>query len=69
MLPAVQVHLVNYAAQPQEVRVQFPSPVAVRVVSPDHDDIITRGVVAIDIRIDVYQILLVTPLASKEGSQ
>jgi len=58
----LQVHLVNYAAGPQEVQVRFRSPVAARVVSPDGTGDEERHEGArLDIPLDVYKVLLVTP--------
>jgi hypothetical protein len=64
----LQVHLVNYAAQPQEIRVQFPSPVAAQAISPDEGDGASYEGAAVDVPVDVYQILLVTPLSHKEST-
>lgn len=56
----LQVHLVNYSADPQSVQVQFESPIAGFVVSPHAEDNKHCQGTQIDIALDVYKILLVT---------
>ena len=55
-----QVHLVNYADQPQTVRVHLGSNVKAKEISPDLDKAYTREGSTITIDLDVYSILNVT---------
>jgi hypothetical protein len=57
----LQVHLVNYAAHPQDVQIRFRSSVTGRVLSPDGEDDKTYEGAQLDIALDVYKILLISP--------
>ncbi|MBU0493415.1 MAG: hypothetical protein KKA73_12470 [Chloroflexi bacterium] len=64
---ARQVHLVNYADQPQIVQVRFPAPVVARAVSPDSpDDTVYQGEL-LEIPLDVYKVLLIDQDAGARG--
>ncbi|MEE4195273.1 MAG: hypothetical protein V2J07_08760 [Anaerolineae bacterium] len=53
-----QVHLVNYAENPQQVSVEFAEPVEVEVFSPDIDRVETMRRKKITIQLNVYSILV-----------
>lgn len=53
-----QVHLMNYANQPQKVTVHFSESVNARVISPDSDEIIELKGKNISLYLDIYSILL-----------
>ena len=53
-----QVHLMNYANQPQKVTVHFSESVNARVISPDSDEIIELEGKNISLYLDIYSILL-----------
>jgi len=55
----LQVHLVNYAGQPQTVQVRFPAPVTARAVSPDGPDETGYAGECLEVSLDVYKILLI----------
>jgi hypothetical protein len=52
-----QLHLINYADEPQRVSVQLPVSAPVRVLSPDVDEVVTlEG--GLEFWLDVYAVLL-----------
>jgi hypothetical protein len=54
-----QIHLVNYANQPQSVRLSFPAPVSAKLLSPDMlFDSHVEGQ-DIELQLDIYTIMLV----------
>jgi hypothetical protein len=53
-----QVHLMNYANQPQKVTVHFTKSVKVQGISPDNDEIIELEGKDISLYLDIYSILL-----------
>jgi hypothetical protein len=53
-----QVHLMNYAKQPQKVTVHFASPVSARVISPDNSEDIELEGKDLTLYLDIYSILL-----------
>jgi hypothetical protein len=54
-----QVHLVNYASQPQTVRLDLGRPVSARALSPDGDDGWEYRGEALEVSLDVYKVLLI----------
>ena len=54
-----QVHMVNYAKIPQEIRVHFESEVSARVISPDHQETMTLSGESISLLLDIYSVLLI----------
>jgi hypothetical protein len=52
-----QLHLVNYAANPQVVNVDLPNDVHGKVLSPDHSPKIFEGN-RLDLQIDVYSVMI-----------
>ncbi|MBG0788593.1 MAG: hypothetical protein H0S79_26185 [Anaerolineaceae bacterium] len=53
-----QVHLMNYANQPQKVTVHFSKPVTAKVLSPDTDEIFELEGENLTLYLDIYSILL-----------
>ena len=53
-----QIHLVNYANQPQKVTVQFAAPVKVECLSPDTEEKRTLEGQTVSLDLDIYTILL-----------
>jgi len=56
--PGRQIHLINYAAAPQNVQVQLGETCAGHIVSPDNDQAQTFEGERIDLALDVYKLLL-----------
>jgi hypothetical protein len=54
-----QVHLMNYAKIPQEIRVHFGSEVSARVISPDHQETMTLTGESLSFLLDIYSVLLI----------
>jgi hypothetical protein len=55
----LQVHLVNYAAQAQVVKLYFSRRVNARALSPDRDDPSVYSGEILDVLLDIYKVLLV----------
>ncbi|MBG0771391.1 MAG: hypothetical protein H0S82_06755, partial [Anaerolineaceae bacterium] len=53
-----QVHLMNYANQPQKVTIRFDEPVSARVLSPDTDEVLELKGETLTLYLDIYSILL-----------
>jgi hypothetical protein len=56
---ATQMHLVNYAPEPQTVRVHLPSLAKVRVISPENNQTLILEGASISVELDVYTILII----------
>jgi hypothetical protein len=56
-----QLHLLNYADEPQDVTVDLPWPVRARMLSPDADRPRTLEGRSLHVPLDVYAILLCQP--------
>jgi hypothetical protein len=55
-----QVHLANYADEPQSVRVEFAAPVHAEVLSPDSENTQTLEGQTLQLDLDIYSILLLS---------
>jgi hypothetical protein len=55
-----QIHLLNYASSPQTARVLFDSPIIAREISPDFDEKRFVSGKAVDVKLDVYTVLIAT---------
>ena len=53
-----QVHLMNYANEPQKVTLQFDRPVSARVISPDNAEAFQLEGESLTFYLDIYSILL-----------
>ena len=53
-----QVHLMNYADQPQKVNIHFNESVTARVLSPDTDEVFQLEGETLTLYLDIYSILL-----------
>ena len=54
-----QVHLVNYASQPQSVAVRFGEPVRADVITPGTDEILTLEGETLHFDLDIYAVILI----------
>jgi hypothetical protein len=55
-----QVHLMNYASEPQNVTLQFGAPVSARTLSPDTSEEETLKGEILNLKVDIYTILIIT---------
>ena len=61
----LQVHLTNYAHEPQRVRVLLETPLSGRCFSPDGEEEVRCEGAEIRVSLDIYKILILTGAAGK----